>query len=590
MKNFKNIELKKTLCNKHYLITTTIFSIFFSLMLMLQVKINYHGDAYTKFKDNNMIFENFNILDIVKLLIFFVIVYAFLTGIYIIYKAIENENNEFNKVEKSKDENVKAIEQIKKSKDENVNTIKQIKKNKKEEKSKKDNVNKINIKQWIKYFLILIAFYFVFFLINYPGFVDWDSFYQIYQYFGIIKYNNHHPIIHTMILGLCMNIGKMQGNYNNGVAIYSIGQMVIITGCISYFIAWLKSRNVSKGIIAVTIIYYALNTIFASYNIIMWKDPLFSIFLFLYMIKLYEIIESKGEILKNKKTIISIIILNILVAFFRNNGIYIVGAISVILLIKYLKNAKLFNIINIISILFILIITGPIFRKYNLKTETKEYYGIAIQQMAYVISTDGKISEEDKQFLYKLLPENEWKNSYEPFWTDSTKDNKKFSDEFLESHRSEFVEVWKRIILENPIKCTKAYLLATYGFWSLGTSSQAGFSDNFIDTNLNIYDIHNTNIIKVLTGIDLTNAVTPKIQAFPGSGSLAWLLLISIYILIANRRTKYIISLLPALLTWGTIMIATPVAFSLRYVFILAYALPFIIIVNGLASKNKIDK
>lgn len=552
MKECKKIELEKSLFSKHFITITSIFSVAFSIMLMLQSKINYDGNAYTKFKNNNKIFADFNTSDIAKLFIFFVSVYAILTCIYIIYKAIEKELNT------SKEETDKI----------------------------KEDANKINIKQWIKYFLILLAFYFAFFLINYPGFVDWDSFYQIYQYFGIIKYNNHHPIIHTLILGLCMNIGKIQGNYNNGVAIYSIAQMLLITGCISYFITWLKVRNAKKEIIFAVIFYYIINTVFASYNIIMWKDPLFSNFLFLYMIKLYEIVESNGELLKSKKTIIGLIILNILIALFRNNGIYVLAIIACILIIKYWKIAKKFNIINVISIALIITIIGPVFSKLNLKTETKEYYGIAIQQMAYVISTNGNISDKDREFLNKLLPQEEWINSYEPFWTDSTKDNKQFSDEFLENNHKEFVNVWKRIIIKNPLKCIKAYLLATYGFWSIGTTSSAGYSDNFIDNNLNIYNIHKTNIIKEILGIDLTNITTQKSEAFLGSGSLAWILFISIYMLIISKRKKYIISLLPALLTWLTIMIATPVAFSLRYVFVLAYSLPFIIIINGLASKK----
>ena len=82
----------------------------------------------------------------------------------------------------------------------------------------------------------------------------------------------------------------------------------------------------------------------------------------------------------------------------------------------------------------------------------------------------------------------------------------------------------------------------------------------------------------------LTNFITKP--DFIGAGTLFWIIVLSSTLLIINKKQKYIFVILPCLISWASIMVATPVAFSLRYVFMMVYSLPLIIMLPFM-TKNK---
>src|SRR5699024_7701891 len=91
----------------------------------------------------------------------------------------------------------------------------------------------------------------------YPGMLMQDSANQIKQFYGYdvpknsatnsvnlidpsVKITNHHPVVHTYILGICMQIGKMIGNDNIGVFIYTFLQVIMFSSTFAYIINFMK--------------------------------------------------------------------------------------------------------------------------------------------------------------------------------------------------------------------------------------------------------------------------------------------------------------------------------------------------------------
>ena len=102
----------------------------------------------------------------------------------------------------------------------------------------------------------------------------------------------------------------------------------------------------------------------------------------------------------------------------------------------------------------------------------------------------------------------------------------------------------------------------------------------------NVFEIEREDIIKKYTGVSLEDIfMKPN---FIGAGTLLWLMILSGVLVISINKSKYLIVLAPSLLLVLTIFIATPVAFSLRYVFILPYALPLYVAMPFMI-KNKQD-
>ena len=71
--------------------------------------------------------------------------------------------------------------------------------------------------------IVIFVAWIPFFLRFYPGIVTSDSYSQIEQTIGLIGLSDHHPITHTAIIGIFINIGlKLTNNINVGIALYSI--------------------------------------------------------------------------------------------------------------------------------------------------------------------------------------------------------------------------------------------------------------------------------------------------------------------------------------------------------------------------------
>lgn len=68
--------------------------------------------------------------------------------------------------------------------------------------------------------------------------------------------------------------------------------------------------------------------------------------------------------------------INLLISFFRNNGIFIIAIIGIILTICYRKVSKKFLIANVISIITIILIQGPLYNFLNIATPSEESLGI----------------------------------------------------------------------------------------------------------------------------------------------------------------------------------------------------------------------
>lgn len=83
-----------------------------------------------------------------------------------------------------------------------------------------------------------------YFLRYYPGLLTSDSIVQLSQAIGISELINHHPIFHTGIIALFVNIGQaIFGNINAGVAFYTIAQMLIMSGIFAFILRYLSKNK-----------------------------------------------------------------------------------------------------------------------------------------------------------------------------------------------------------------------------------------------------------------------------------------------------------------------------------------------------------
>ena len=129
---------------------------------------------------------------------------------------------------------------------------------------------------WINIILIFIA-WFPYFLRYFPGLLTADSCAQMAQAIGLAELSNHHPIFHTGLITLFVNIGRgIFGNINMGVATYIIFQMIMMAVMFAIVMQYLSKKKVPITIRIIILLYYMFYPVNALFSVTMWKDILFA--------------------------------------------------------------------------------------------------------------------------------------------------------------------------------------------------------------------------------------------------------------------------------------------------------------------------
>ncbi|OTP25434.1 DUF6020 family protein [Enterococcus mundtii] len=403
----------------------------------------------------------------------------------------------------------------------------------------------------------------------YPGVVLPDSLSSVSQALGDTALNNHHPILFTLIVKFFIDI--LPTTINHGVFLFSLFQSLITALALSYSLCWLMKKKIKLAPVMLSLGYFSLAPVFPIYVLNMQKDILFSVACLLFSLTFFDVITNK-----NKPTIaqqLSLIIFALLTTYLRNNGLYVVIGSLVLYGIYTINNKKYQPFIQVtLSYLFLVILVfQPLMSRYAIPSQSAEQLGIPLQQISRTVVLDeGKLSKKDQEFLNQILPIEDYK-AYAPSLADPVKWHKNFNNEFLNAHKKEFLMLWARNLPSNLKIYIDAYILETFGFWAPGVKNSYGFLDTRV--NENSYGIKQANLIERYTGSSGLQTMIDQ-RDFWGSGTLLWLFLLSLFLLLVKKNTYPIALLLPGGFVFLTIMIATPVAFSLRYVFILALGLP----------------
>lgn len=131
-------------------------------------------------------------------------------------------------------------------------------------------------------------------LIGYaPGLVMWDTKTQLLQWFGMENHvsasmgldpataqtmvTQHHPPLHTALLGLCMQAGLyLAHSATAGAMLYSVLQYVVVVASLGYAFSTLRRLGVRPGARHAAFAVIAFVPVFSGYAVLMSKDVPFA--------------------------------------------------------------------------------------------------------------------------------------------------------------------------------------------------------------------------------------------------------------------------------------------------------------------------
>ena len=151
-----------------------------------------------------------------------------------------------------------------------------------------------------------------------------------------------------------------------------------------------------------------------------------------------------------------------------------------------------------------------------------------------------------------------------------------------ELHKAEFWDLWKHLFLQNPQIYLEEYLLETLGFWNVDVSGPNGYVQTHVWSN--DYGLTQTDWFERLTGFSFQHFVNPR--SYISCAWFFWLFFVCAVFVMKHYGFRNCFLFVTQMAVWLTLMIATPLAVSLRYIAPLLFTLPFIILIPVLLEKE----
>ena len=437
-------------------------------------------------------------------------------------------------------------------------------------------------------------------IINFPARIGGGSINQIKQFYGLdtrarqlssIIYEghyitNHHPALLTYFYGMFFKIGDIIKKTNLVVFIMSCVILLISSLSMSYMLIVIK-RYINKKIYFFVCLFLCVYPIFGMYSYTICKDNLYTDALIVFYTCILQIVFEKGAPFDNKKFRYLFFIISALIPFLKNQGIIIV-IISLFFISLANKNIGKYLRVNIgiILLLYIVLFNHILMPILKIAPGGKqEILSIPFQQTALYVKQYGEeLNEEEYEAINSVLPVNQIASLYDKNLADPVKFT--YRQEATINELVKYFHIWVKQFFKHPGVYFKAFFGITDGYYYIAyTEMRLDFIPLKMDfTGISVpnwvwnlqtkQDNFWNNIIKIpIIGYLFHNAI------------FSWIMILSFFYCIYIKEIKYILIILPVLLSFG-ICLLSPANGSVRYALPIIYAFPIYICIFA----KKIDK
>ncbi len=323
-------------------------------------------------------------------------------------------------------------------------------------------------------FIFLFLLYGIFSLIYYPGIINYDNANQIKEVLGLhTRYldainpisnstlTNFNPIIHTLLIGLPVKLGLHFHNFNMGLYLATIIQLLIIVTIYSYIISYMVKNKINPLYSLIVLFILGLCPTILFYSVTLVKDTIYTAFLCLFSLKIYDYLKNSNNY--QFKDYLIFFIISILVCLFRNNGIYIVIITYLFLLFK--KKKEIFILI-IALLLFNVSFNNILLPSLGISnTSIREALSIPFQQTARAVKYNpDSITKEDALIISEILDYENMANDYDEDLADPIKN--KFNKDYNKEDLIKYFSIWAKGLIKNPLIYVDATINNISGYFN----------------------------------------------------------------------------------------------------------------------------
>lgn len=439
--------------------------------------------------------------------------------------------------------------------------------------------------EWIEkhYFLfallVICACWLPFWILNLPGSVPFDGYYQLVMGTGNDGLTHHHPWLLSLLYGLIMGIGQNVSD-NFGVFLVVLFGFATEALCYSGVCCKIRSWGANRTVNILVLAFFAILPCFGTYAQDVWKDGLFAAFLALFFVLYVDLILDMRRSKKVEHAVHKFVVLflvEMLVCLTRNNGIYMMVAGDALLL--FFLNRDVWKCCFGIVALTLGVgigywaVEGPIADAAGVVEEdgaVKEVISVPMQQTArYLVEYPDDVTEEEAEAIDGILRYDKIAEHYDPLDADRVKDyfRTDLTDEDLETY---FEDAWLPMFQQHPLVYVQAFINGAFGyFYPFSCSSELNGFTFYIKGNSQeeVFDLNYVFPAEVrLVTKRYTNAweSLPGLSQLVNPGTYTWILLIMGGYLCYEKRFRKLLALAVPFLNVCVCMVS-PVNGYLRY-------------------------
>lgn len=333
-------------------------------------------------------------------------------------------------------------------------------------------------------FLLCLLCWLPYFLYQYPGIMTPDSINQFEQVLHMIPYSNHHPWMHTLLIGAFYNLGyHLTGNMVIAMSFYTLFQMCLLAFSASYLIATMRQYRFRPLVCLITTLFFALIPYHGVFSVTVWKDIPFAAGVMLFNCSMLRLIKKVSPL-----SLIMFTLSGLIVCLFRSNGWYAFCLCLPFLLFYFKRLAKVFFPVLLGIFAVALIIKYPVMNAFHVtQPDTVESLAIPAQQVAAVLCNDRPLREDQRELIENVIDLTYIKELYNPYYADNIKELIRAGHpEYLDNHKKEFFRLWAELGLTYPGDYLTAYVKETYGYWYPDSFYLVAEAEGVSATNLGV--------------------------------------------------------------------------------------------------------
>ena len=338
----------------------------------------------------------------------------------------------------------------------------------------KVNYQQVSKRKIIYYALPSLFVWLLYYIAFYPAGMTPDSLAQWDQaHTG--EFNDWHPIVFTWFIMLLTIIW-------DSPAIVSLAQILIISFIFGYAAYRFEVFGFNQKLLWVIAVIFAISPINGIYSITIWKDVLYSAFLFFFSMVVLNIVVTKGKWLQHNHNIALFLLSALGIIFWRHNGLPVFMVTVLLLLIFYRQQFKRLLLIFFLGFAINWIITGPVYSALDvIPSDPNEALSIPTQQLATVILNDGELTDEQREYLDRIFPIELWKERFHPYNTNPIKFSwAEYDRDVIFDDFPKYVKTWLEICLQNPKLAIQGFLTHTSLVWQINPPEEPGYTDTYV--------------------------------------------------------------------------------------------------------------